>query len=474
MKNTCLIAAVILLYAFSCQAQEPSGLSLQQCVETGLANNLNVKQSELQMQTAHVLAEQAKTNLLPSIFGNATHGINQGRSIDPYTNSYINQQVNYAEYGLSGSLVLFNGLAYENNIKQNNLSYEASRMDLQQSKDELTIGIIIAYLGVLRGNDLLKANQQQANVTRNQVQRLEVLNEQGAILPAQLYDLKGQLANDEMSIINAQNMLDGARVTLAQLMNVPYDKNLTVQPLTADQVTTSYEATPDQIYETALQQLAIVKAAHLRQESSKKGLQAARGYYYPLLTLNGYLNTNYSNAAMKDILQGSSDVPSTDYVEIDGSQFPVIKSQDNFVSQKISYGDQVKNNVSSSVSLGLSIPILNGLQTRHQVQLAKIDLENATAVEQTTKTQLKQDIEQAYFNMTAAYQRYQTLKDQTEAFGESFRQGEVRFNAGAITSVDFLVVKNNFDQASTNLIIERYNYILRSKILDYYQGKALW
>jgi outer membrane protein len=129
-----------------------------------------------------------------------------------------------------------------------------------------------------------------------------------------------------------------------------------------------YDVTPDKIYEIALQQLAIIKATHLRQQSAEKGVQAARGDYYPTLSLNGNVNTNYSNAALHDVFQNTSDVPSTDYVEIDGNQFPVIKQQDNFLSQPISYGDQVKNNVSTSVSLGLSIPILNSLQARHRVE----------------------------------------------------------------------------------------------------------
>ena len=134
----------------------------------------------------------------------------------------------------------------------------------------------------------------------------------------------------------------------------------------------------------------------------------------------------------------------------------------------------MKNNYSTSIRLGLSIPLLNSFIARNRIALAKIDLKNAQYVEENTKIRLKQLIEQAYFNMTAAFSRYQASVQQVAAFQESFRAAEVRFNAGASTSVEYLNSKNFLDRANINLIIARYDYILRTKVLDYYQAKPLW
>ncbi|HYV91591.1 MAG TPA: TolC family protein [Chitinophagales bacterium] len=467
----CMALAMYLTVSF---AQDSDSLTLQQCIQTAIKNNLDVRQSELQMQTAEVFSAQARSNLLPAIFGNATHGINQGRSIDPYTNTYINQQVNFATYGVNGSVVLFNGFGLINSAKQNSLAYDASKMDFQQAKDNLTINVIVAYLQVLTENDLLASAQNQMTVSQKQVDRLEELNKQGAIVPSLMYDLKGQLANDKLAIINTQNTLDQAKITLSQLMNAPYNGNLQVQSLTAEQFSAIYDQTPDKIYATAQQQLAMVKAADLHLQSAEKGLAAARSNFYPVLSLNGGVNTNYSNAALQSIFQNTADITTTDYVVVDGNQLPVITQQQNFLSEKIPYRNQLENNLSTSVSVGLSIPIFNSFTAKHRVELAKINVENATAVSQTTRIQLKQEIDQAYFNMTAAYNRYKTSTDQVAAYRESFREAEVRFNTGANTSVDYLIAKNNADVATLNLIIARYDYVLRTKILDYYQGKALW
>jgi len=168
------------------------------------------------------------------------------------------------------------------------------------------------------------------------------------------------------------------------------------------------------------------------------------------------------------------EVPSNDYVVVNGTQVPVITKQNNYNTQKISYNNQLNNNLATGVSLGLSIPIFNRSQVRSRVKLAKIDLKNSELVEQNTKTALQQSIERAYVNLVNTSDKYKILLEQVKSFDASFQAAEVRFNAGDITSVDYLIAKNNLDRTNTNLIISKYDFVLRSKILDYYQGKPLW
>ena len=456
------------------QATPGKMLTLQQCVEAGIENNLQVQQSGLQMQADEINWKQAKLNLLPDLNGFANHGANQGRSIDPFTNSYINQQVNYANYGLSSGVTLFNGFFLQNTIKQNKLAFEASKMDWQQQKDFITMSVILAYLQVLNNEDILEQIKNQTTLSQKQVERLDILNKEGAISPSDLYDLKGQYASDQLSIINAQNNLESSKLSLCQLMNIPYDKNMGLEKIDVNSVPLKYENDPAGIYQTALTQFPLIKTAELRTLSAEKGVLVARGALFPTLSLNGSINTNYSNAATSSTFLNTTDVVSNDYVVVNGSPSPVIKKQNNFSTDKIDYTDQIKNNRFSSVSLNLRIPIFNSWQARNRIKLAKINLKNFEQIEKTTKTELQQNIEQAYINMTSAYDRFKTTMEQVAAFQESFRAAEIRFNEGVGNSIDYLTVKNNLDRASINMIIAKYDYVLRIKILDYYQGRALW
>ena len=152
----------------------------------------------------------------------------------------------------------------------------------------------------------------------------------------------------------------------------------------------------------------------------------------------------------------------------------MITTQPNFKTDKINYNKQLNNNLYTTVSLDLRVPLFNNFSQRNRIKKAALQLKNTDYVAEATKIQLRQTIEQAYANMTAAKNSYDALTRQVEAFALSFRIAEVRFNAGVETVIDYVIAKNNYDRANSNIIIARYDYLLRTKILDYYRGRALW
>jgi outer membrane protein len=178
--------------------------------------------------------------------------------------------------------------------------------------------------------------------------------------------------------------------------------------------------------------------------------------------------------ATRDYFVNTTENPSSNYVTVNGLQYPVIVKQDNYQPKKINYGDQLNNNLFYTINLGLTVPLFNGSRIRNQIKLARLDLKNYELVEQNTKTQLQQSIERAYVSLTSSSDKYKLLQSQVASFAESFRTAEIRFNAGAITSVDYLIAKNNLNRAQSNLIIAKYDFVLREKVLDYYGGKSLW
>ena len=443
MRATILVLCVLILFMNKTNAQSGTGstLTLQQSIETGIANNLQVRQSSLAAERAGVTFAQAKGNLIPRLNAGIVHGKSQGRSIDRTSNTYINQQQDIADINLNSDVTVFNGFRLLNSLKRDALAYDAAKLEFEQQKYDMTLRIILAYLQVLNNEDQLTLSKTQLELSRQQVARLELLNQQGAIPPAQLYDLKGQFANDELAILGNTNAVASSKRDLAALMNVPFDPNVKLERLGADQFSLVYEGTPESIYQVAMDQLALIKAADLRTKSAFKDVKVARGALAPELYLAGSFFTNYSKT----------------------------KGQTS-----IKYFDQLRNNYGTFIGVGLNIPIINNMRARNNVTLAKIDQKDAEIRKQTLHTGLQQAIGEAYINMRNAADRYKVLQQQVDAFGLSFRAAEVRFNAGLGTSVDYLVAKNNFDRANLNLINARYDYALRVKILDYYQNKPLW
>lgn len=461
-------------FHFNGYSQDSSAhnLNLKQCIDLAIQNNLQVKQSEIQMQTNAVQFKQAKDNLLPQINGVASQGINYGRSINNFNNTYVDQQNNSGNYSVNASLVLFSGLQMQNAIRQNGLNYNAGKMDWQQQKDNISLNVILTYLMVLSNQDLLDIARQQADVDARQVERLEIQNRAGSIAPATLYDLRGQYANDQVNIVNAVNALETSKVNLFALLNIPYQKDAVYQMVSLDANTLQYGGSSDSIFQSALQNIPTIKAADLRVQSFEKGVAVARGKLYPTLYFYGNINSNYTSIATSGIPGTEFKSATGQFVDIGATSYDVQAFSN--LQQKISFGNQFKNNRYESIGLQLNIPILNYLSARNNIKLAKINLQNAKVLANASRNQLQQLVEQAWQNMNAAYGQYKGYLDQVKAYGESFRTAEIRFNNGAITSVDYVIAKNNYDRANTNLTAARYNYIFRTKILDYYQGRLTW
>lgn len=438
-----LIIGLIIPVFLKAQDTTKRRFSLAECIQIALKNNLEAQRSGIQTSIAHLNLLQSKENLLPFFNASITDGINEGRNIDPYTNTYVNQQVNYANMDMNASLLLFNGLAMQSTIKQNNFLYNTAKAKEQQVKDNLSLNITLGYLQVLSNTDLLALAVQQRETTSKQVERLASLNEKGATSPGMYYDLKGQLGSDDLLVMNAKSTLENSKLALAQLMNVFYDKQMEFESMNTEVLSDTQEPEPQQVYMNAEQNLSLIKAVDFNVRATAMQIRCARAGYFPSLYLRGNMYSNYSSAAY-----------------------------DN-QHRQIAYTDQLLNNIGKSVNVSLMIPLFNNLRTRNAVSVAKLNNLDSKIIAESTRKQLQQLIEQAYLNLVTAKGRRVVLEEQVRAFSESFRASEARFKLGAINSTDYLITKNNLEKARLSLIIARYDYVLRKKIIEFYEGKAI-
>lgn len=409
---------------------------LRKCLSIAINNNLTVQQDSITAQRARINLLQQKENMIPNLSGNAGRYITTGRTVSPVTNTYVNQSVTYDNYGVGGNVTIFNGLAFQNAIKQASLAFQAGKMNFQAAKDIVTVNVITSYLQVLDALQQEDAAKNTLALAQEQDDRGEKLEKEGNNVTAStIYDLRGSLQQANVSYVTAQNNVSSAMLSLFQVMNIPYNKYATLAPLNAEDMQGDKDADPEMVYQTALNGLAQIKAAILQRQSAEKEVKFYRGMLYPSLVGGYSLNTNYSN------------------------------------SNTASYSSQFRNNYGTQVSLGLTIPIFTNGVKRNALSNAKLDLLNDKFIEDNTKITVRQNIEQAYYNMIAAYKRYQALDGEVKAYSESFRITKLRFEAGVINSVDYITSKNNMDTATISFIAAQYDYLVYSKVLDYYQGK---
>ena len=460
---------ILFITSFILKAQNSSLVySLDDCINIALKNNLDLKSASLRVETSDVNFRQSKNALLPSLNGNYNIGQSDGRSIDPFTNSYINENLTFSNAGLRLDAIVFNGFQLINRWRQDKLNLMASEMEKEDQKYNLILNVTLAYLQVMNAKDLYALAEHRITATTDQVNRLKIMYEEEEGNPSDYRDFQGLRANDEANLIGTKNDFEAAKLRLKQQLNIQEDFDISGidVPIEFSRPNETYQ----EVYAEAIVNMAIVKAGELRLEASERGVAVAKSNYAPEISLFANLNTNYSSAARVFDATGTSVVDTGDFVSISGQDYPVFSEQTSFTESTIGYQDQFENNINTTAGIAVNIPLFNGFFAKNRVALEKIKMEEASVQLDRIKLDLRTIIEQTYNDMAAAYKRYLALKEQNDAYAESLRINEIRFNNGVDNSVSFIISKNNLENALINLNNVKYEFVLRMKLLDYFKG----
>jgi outer membrane protein len=185
--------------------------------------------------------------------------------------------------------------------------------------------------------------------------------------------------------------------------------------------------------------------------------------------MNGSIGTGYSGLAKKVTGYNTT----TDTLGNIPGFGPLVYDRQDPIFKKTPFADQYADNVNKSFGFTLTIPLFNGLNTHTGVKNAKLNLLSAKYGQDLAKQNLYKNIVQAYTNAKAALARYNANKKSVEASQASFNYADQKFNVGAISAFDYSQAKNRLLVAQSNLLQSKYDYILRVKVLDFYQGKDL-
>lgn len=460
-----LITLFIFFFSVTAVAQE---LSLQDCIDLALQKNIVLKRSELEKRTAKIKLKSSRSEILPQLNGNYNLGINNGRSIDPYTNDYIDQQLEFSNAGVNLYNPLFRGFELRNRIQRDRFNLKASEAETEEARQQLTLNVTLAYFQILNNSDLLELARLRLEATQQQADRLKTLYEQGEGNPADYTDILGQISNDEASVVQAETQLEQSRLELANLLDL--DTLPAVQEMIFLQELEKFEPSVHEIYEDALKNLATIEAKRLRIEASEEDVEVSRSLYSPEVSLFAQLNTNYSSVARTFNETGTRVVETGQFITIDHVTYPVRTNQALFTGEEITYLDQLNNNLNSVVGLAVDIPIFNGFRAKRTVQLKIIELEDSKLELEDTKNDLQQDIKMAWNQMRASYRNYHLLQEQVRAYLRSYEVNETRFTNGVSNFVEYIISKNNLDRARINMANAHYEYLIRVKILEYYRG----
>jgi outer membrane protein len=423
---------------------------LEDCIQYAFDNNLQVKQQAFNTQYNSNILLQSKINLAPDLNAGIGTGFSWGRALDETTYEFTeNERIFSTNTNVSSSLTLFSGLQQYNTIKQNEFNLQASLQDLEKLKNDISLAIAAGYLQILFNSELLSISRNQLEITRMQVNRTSKLVTAGSLARGALLEIEAQAASEELNVINAANQLDISYLTLTQLLDLDSVGDFKIEiPEFGDIADQEIMLTVSSVFNEANSILPQIKSYEYQLASAEKGLGIAKGTRIPSLNLSGSYGTGYS-----DIRERYN--PATNEME----PYP--------------FADQIKDNRSTTLTLGLRIPIFNGWMASTNISNAKLGVMNSQLALEIQRNNLYKEIQQAYADAVAARKKYLATQQALAAMEESFMYTEQKFEVGLVNTVDYNAEKNRLTQTQSDLLQAKYDYIFKMKILDFYRGIPL-
>ena len=428
-----LVSIILVLVSSSIYSQQKEW-TLQECVSYAIENNITVKQSELSTLLKETEITRANMDFYPSVNGNIGSSFSFG---DPNRNTNVSNN-----FGISSNAVLYNGNRNKNNVILAKTAYEISKLNTLQTRDNITLNVLNAYLNVLYNKEHVKIATEQISVGENLVARMHELVAAGVKAKNELFQVEANLSTNQEALVKAENNLELALLELTQVLQIP-NAGFQVAPIqiNIDSATLLYKNS-EIIYNKAVASRPEITSAKLQIENAEKSIEIAESGKLPVLSASYSFGTSYYYDLETDFEQSG-------------------------------YFKQLENNRGHSIGVSLSIPVFDKNTTKINIQRAQIQKEIANNTLENEKINLHATIERAYIDAKTSLKTFEATQKSLQAQQEAFRVTKERYDAGILTSFDFDQVRNQLINAQSAMVRAKYNYVFRATFLDFYLGKKI-
>ncbi len=413
-------------------------MTLSQCIDYAISHNINVKRYSNTVEQQKVQLSTSRNSRLPDLTAGASQNFNFGRGLNS-NNSYVNRNTQSTGFNLQTSVPLLTGGRIPNEIAANRLNLQAATADLEHAQQSIALQVAAAYLQAVYAAEVVKVQETQVAFSKVQHDRITKLFKAGKSAESDVVEAQSQVAQDEMQRTQAICDQKLAMLDLSQLLELPSPDSIAIVAPEGD-ASAVLPPLPDQIFAAAEGIKPEIQAEKLRLQAAEKNIRVAKAALYPTLSLGAGLSSEYYKTS-------------------------------GFDAQ--SFSKQMSDNFSKSIGLSLNIPIFNRLATRNAIRQAKLQQnEQALQLDETKKT-LYKEIQQAYYNAVNAQSKYKSALVAQQAAETNLNMMTGKFENGRANATEFEEAKTKRTKAVNSCLQAKYEYILRMKIINFYQGQSI-
>ena len=438
MKTALLTLAVSILLT-PLYAQEK--MTLEACMKYAIEHSTSVQQQEIALEDARQNYIGAVASAMPSINASTGGTMNYGRSIDPETNTYTTTSTFNNSYSLSGSLTVFNGLSTINTIKATKVMRAMGVEELQLARDQIAMNTMSAYFDVVYYYGTVEIAQEQLMTCQLELKQVQEQYELDLKAPADVAEVEAQVANYDYLLTEQQSNLELALIELRKVMNYPQEEPLEIDTevdIEGMLITESLE----EVLNYALVYNPQIRSKEMNSRYYELNYASTKGRYLPSISLSGGFSTNY-------------------FVNVD--------SPGNYAK----YFNQLGNNRGYYVGMSMSIPIFSGLSRRVAKHRAKLQYDNAILAHTEQRRTLESEVAKTYQEMQNFGKQYIMSQKKVQANDLAYRSVSQKFAEGMVTAIDLQTASNNLLQARSDLLHARLQYIIKCRMVGYYNGIPL-
>ena len=412
-RRAALFAAIAIVFSLTLAAQttqngEPLSLTIQGAVDLALKNNVQIKQSQIQLDAA----KRAKRNSWNSASPSLTASAGLSKSNKDFAN-------NYSAY-VQGSVSVTLSTNLYTDIKNAALKYQAGEISYESACRSVELSVRNAFYNLLYQTDNIALQKSNADTARQTYETNRRKYGQGAI--SQLDVLSSQVNYETQlpALQSAQIAYDNDLAAFKQILGIEQDAQIQLNG-SLDQIAAIKKISLDGIESQSLELLALQKNLEIARNSLLANRFSAYG---PTINAGWTYRPTWTNASDEMSENGGLSLSVT--IPLDGF-LPWSKKADNISAAK----DTIAN---------------------YQLQIE----DKKTSLEVSAQSGAKK-IEQIISSI-------QSLEASVSLAEQSYRMTQEAYNRGSRNWTELLNARNSLEKARLNLKQQAYN--LASSILN--------
>lgn len=430
-----LIALSGAALSFGQELQNGKVWSLKDCIDYALTNNISIKKTVLDKESAQLNYQQSKNNRLPALNGNGNANVSNGYTIDPITSDFVNRTILSNSFAVNGQVAIYQGNRLSLEIEKNKYLAEQSELYQKQSENNISLSVLQQYVQALYYFEGIRIAE---NTLESSLAELNLINkkfENGAVAKKDQADVETQYAQNQYSLANSQTLYAQQVLKLKQLLELPPEYEFEIEKMNLPELSTPVPGKME-VFNEAVDYLPDVKIFDMQHSILEKELKITKAAARPTLSAGLGINSGFTNTMNYD------------------------------------YFTQIYRNFSQQASLTLSIPIFSKFQNSTNTKLAKINIEQNKLSKTEASKALYADIETAWLNATTGAVQQSAAKVARDNALLAYELAGKKFEFGGLTTTELAVSRSTYLNNEQSYLQTKYMSVLYRQLLNYYQGRS--